>query len=200
MNKPFPYYEVPQFATIAELLELTKQKYDEKIILRTKKKKSEEAVSYNRLYDDVMKLATYFRNTYGERTRIAVIGENSYEWILTYFAVVCSNNIIVPIDKELASADIAELLKDCKATVFVYSKDYDDISDDLGNLMPVLTCINMKSLKGYIESVDEAKTVATDKDAPAAIIYTSGTTGKSKGVILSQYNLCHYKSRTLLLP
>ncbi len=74
-----------------------------------------------------MKLATYFRNTYGERTRIAVIGENSYEWILTYFAVVCSNNIIVPIDKELASADIAELLKDCEATVFVYSKDYDDI-------------------------------------------------------------------------
>ncbi|MBE6664662.1 MAG: long-chain fatty acid--CoA ligase [Ruminococcaceae bacterium] len=189
-NKPYPHNIVPQFTTISELLELTKNKYGEKIIFRTKKKKGEESVSYNRLYDDVMNLATYFHKTYGERTRIAVIGENSYEWILTYFAVVCSNNIIVPIDKELASADIAELLKDCEATVFVYSKDYDDIADDLGDLMPALTCINMKSLKGYIESVDEAKMVATDKDAPAAIIYTSGTTGKSKGVILSQYNLC----------
>lgn len=110
-NKPFPYYEVPQFATISELLELTKTKYGEKIIFRTKKKKGDEAVSYNHLYDDVMKLATHFHQTYGERTRLAVIGENSYEWILTYFAVVCSNNIIVPVDKELASADIAELLK-----------------------------------------------------------------------------------------
>ena len=210
-NKPFPYYSVPQFATIAELLELTKNKYEEKIIFRTKKKKSEESVSYNRLYDDVMKLATYFHNTCGERTRIAVIGENSYEWIVTYFAVVCSNNIIVPLDKELASADIAELLKDCEATVFVYSKDYDDIADDLGELMPALTCINMKSLKGCIESIDEAQTVATDKDAPAAIIYTSGTTGKSKGVILSQNNICadarhcmtfvHFYGKTIaLLP
>ena len=189
-NKPFPFYEVPQFTMISELLELTKTKYGEKIIFRTKKKKSDEAVSYNRLYDDVMKLATHFHQTYGERTRIAVIGENSYEWIVTYFAVVCSNNIIVPIDKELASADIAELLKDCEATVFVYSKDYDDIADDLSELMPALTCINMKSLKGYIESIEEAQTVATDKDAPAAIIYTSGTTGKSKGVILSQNNIC----------
>ena len=189
-NKPFPYYDVPQFATISELLELTRNKYSEKIIFRTKKKKGDEAVSYNRLYDDVMKLATHFYQTYGERTRIAVIGENSYEWILTYFAVVCSNNIIVPIDKELASADIAELLNDCAATVFVYSKDYDDIADDLGELMPALTCINMKSLRNYIESVDEVQTVDTDKDAPAAIIYTSGTTGKSKGVILSQNNIC----------
>jgi len=189
-NKPFHYYEVPQFATIAELLELTKTKYGEKIIFRTKKKKSEESVSYNRLHDDVMKLATYFRNTYGERTRVAVIGENSYEWILTYFAVVCSNNIIVPIDKELASADIAELLKDCEATVFVYSKDYDDIADDLAELMPSLVCINMKALYGYIESITEPQAYITDKDAPAAIIYTSGTTGKSKGVILSQNNIC----------
>lgn len=44
-NKPFPYYEVPQFATISELLELTKTKYGEKIIFRAKKKKSDEAVS-----------------------------------------------------------------------------------------------------------------------------------------------------------
>ena len=189
-NKPFPYYSVPQFATISELLELTKAKYGEKIIFRTKKKKGDEAVSYNQLYDDVMKLATHFHQTYGERIRIAVIGENSYEWIVTYFAVVCSNNIIVPIDKELASADIAELLKDCEATVFVYSKDYDDIADDLGELMPALTCINMKSLKGYIENVTAVLKIETDKDAPAAIIYTSGTTGKSKGVILSQKNIC----------
>ena len=41
-NKPFPFYEVPQFATIAELLELTKNKYGEKIIFRTKKKKGDE--------------------------------------------------------------------------------------------------------------------------------------------------------------
>ncbi len=43
-NKPFPYYEVPQFVTISELLELTKNKYGEKIIFRAKNKKSEESI------------------------------------------------------------------------------------------------------------------------------------------------------------
>ena len=97
-NKLFPYYSVPQFATISKLLELTKNKYGEKIIFRTKKKKSEASVSYNRLHDDVMKLATHFHQTCGERTRIAVIGENSYEWVLTYVFI----NIIARLHKTKA--------------------------------------------------------------------------------------------------
>ena len=189
-NKPFPYYKVPQFATISELLELTNTKYGEKIIFRTKKKKGDEAVSYNRLYDDVMKLATYLHQTYGERTRIAVIGENSYEWVLTYFAVVCSNNIIVPLDKELAAPDIAELLKECDCRTLIYSKDYDDIADDICGIIPDFEAIAMPKLRGYIEAVESAEWIATDKNAPASIIYTSGTTGKSKGVVLSQKNIC----------
>lgn len=189
-NKPFPYYEVPPFSTFSELLELTKAKYGERIIFRTKKKKGDVTVSCARFYDDVMKLAAHFHQTYGERIRMAVVGENSYEWILTYFAVVCSNNIIVPIDKELASADIVALLKDCETTVLVYSRDYDDIADDIGIGMPELEVIAMPKLRGHIEAVRSAEWIATDKDAPAAIIYTSGTTGKSKGVLLSQANLC----------
>ena len=189
-NKPFPYYDVPQFTTIAELLELTKAKYGEKIIFRTKKKKGDEAVSYNRLYDDVMKLATHFHQAYGERTCIAVIGENSYEWVLTYFAVVCSNNIIVPIDKELSAPDIAGLLKECECRTLIYSKDYDDIADDIGGIIPNFEAIAMPKLRGYIEAVESAEWIATDKNAPASIIYTSGTTGKSKGVMLSQKNIC----------
>lgn len=189
-NKPYPYYTVSEFATISELLEMTKEKYGEKTAFRTKKRKSEEIVSYNRMHDDVKKLATYIQVTYGEGNKIAVIGENSYEWILTYFATVCSNNIIVPVDKELSSADIAALLRDCEVSVFVYSNDYADINSDIGELLPSVACINLKSLSGYIELISEAAVIVTDKDAPAAIIYTSGTTGKSKGVILSQNNIC----------
>lgn len=189
-NKPFPYYQVMQYSTITEFLELTKNKYGDKIIFRTKTKRNEEAVSYNRLYDDVMKLATYFRNTYGERTYIAVIGENSYAWILSYFAVVCSNNIIVPIDRELFSPDIAELLMECGCHTMVYSKNYDDIADDVSDIIPNFTAIAMSELCGIIENVETAEQIETDEDAPAAIIYTSGTVGKRKGVVLSQKNIC----------
>lgn len=189
-NKPFPYYKVSQYSSIAELLELTKNKYGDKIIFRTKTKKNEEVVSYNRLYDDVMKLSTYFRNTYGERTYIAVIGENSYAWILTYLAVVCSNNSIVPIDKELPVHDIVELLIECECHTLVYSKNYDDIAEDIGDIIPNFITIAMPGLRGMIETVEAAERIKTDVNAPAAIIYTSGTVGKRKGVVLSQKNIC----------
>ena len=189
-NKPFPYYEVPQFATIAELLELTKAKYSDKVLFRTRRRKSEVTVTYNQFCDDVQKLASHFNMTYGTRNKIAVIGENSYEWILTYFAVVCSNNIIVPLDKELAAPDIAELLKECECHTLIYSKDYDDIADDIGGIIPDFEAIAMPKLRRFIEAVESAEWIETDKNALASIIYTSGTTGKSKGVMLSQKNIC----------
>ena len=190
INKPFSYYKTPSFSTFFELLTITKEKYGDKAIFRAKKKKHEEIISYNRFQDDVSRLSSFFHQKYGERLKIALIGENSYEWVLTYFAVVCSNNIVVPVDKELSSTDLSELLKDCETSVLVYSNTYDDIAADIQAIMPSLVCIDMTSLNSYIDSTSELQQVQTDKDAPAAIIYTSGTTGKSKGVVLSQNNIC----------
>ena len=189
-NKPFPHYIISLYETFEQFLTLVRGKYDDKVLFRTKRRKSESAVTYNQFYDDVQKLASYFNKTYGTRNKIAVIGENSYEWILTYFAVVCSNNIMVPIDKELSAPDIAELLKECECSTLIYSKDYDDISEEISGIIPGFESIAMPKLRGMIESVQSVEWIETDKNAPAAIIYTSGTTGKSKGVVLSQKNIC----------
>jgi len=189
-NKPFPYYTISHYETFEQFLALVKGKYGDKVLFRTKRRKSESAVTYNQFYDDVQKLALHFSKSYGTRNKIAVIGENSYEWILIYFAVVCSSNIIVPIDKELSAPDIAELLKECDCRTLIYSKDYDDIAEDIGSIIYGLESIAMSKLRGMIEAVESAEWIETDQNAPAAIIYTSGTTGKSKGVVLSQKNIC----------
>ena len=156
-NKLFPYYTISPYETFEQFLTLVKGKYGDKVLFRTKRRKGEETVTYNQFYDDVQKLASHFSKTYGARNKIAVIGENSYEWILTYFAVVCSNNIIVPIDKELSAPDIAELLKECECRILIYSKDYDDIADDIGGIISDFEAIAMPKLRGYIEAVETAK-------------------------------------------
>lgn len=189
-NKPFPHYTIYPYETFEQLLTLVKSKYGNKALFRTKRRKGEEIVTFNQFYEDVQKLAYQFRITYGERKKIAVIGENSYEWILTYFAVVCSNNIIIPIDKELSTLDITDLLNECDCHTMVYSKDYDDIAEDIRGTIPNFESIAMPKLRKFIESVGTAEWIKTDKNALATIIYTSGTTGKSKGVMLSQKNLC----------
>ena len=48
---------------------------------------------------------------------IAIVGESSFNWILSFFAIVCGVGVAVPIDKELKDEEIARLCAkaDCEA-------------------------------------------------------------------------------------
>ena len=48
---------------------------------------------------------------------IAIIGESSFNYILSFFSIVCGVGVAVPIDKELSDEEIAKLCKkaDCEA-------------------------------------------------------------------------------------
>ena len=56
-------------------------------------------IKYSEVQSDVFNLATKLINSGFKGKRIAVIGENSYEWEITYLSVVCGTGTIVPIDK-----------------------------------------------------------------------------------------------------
>ena len=103
-NKPYPYYPVPDLKDFKEFVEYCGNSYSDKIALRWLEKKTEKQKTYKELKEDVEALATYFISKGYSRTHIAVIGENSYNWIVTYLATVNSNNIIVPLDKEACTA------------------------------------------------------------------------------------------------
>ncbi len=190
MNKPYPCYIVPEYKDLPELLDMAKAKYIGKTAFRTRRRSNETQISYDQLNSDVKRLSSYIGRTVGSRQYIAVLGENCYEWLLTYFAVVCSNNIIVPIDRELSADDIAGLLIESNCHSMVYSSTYRDIFDALSDTIPDFEGIEMTKLRGLINTEAESGWIPTNRDDPAALIYTSGTTGKSKGVILSQWNLC----------
>ena len=59
--------------------------------------------------------------------RVAVIGKNSYEWALTYYAVLNGLGVLVPLDKGLPEAEIELSLKRSKAEVIVFEKEYEEV-------------------------------------------------------------------------
>lgn len=63
--------------------------------------------------------------------RIGVIGENRYEWGLSYLAVTCGTGIIVPLDKALPENEIQNLVERSEIEAICYSKKYDDIMKKL---------------------------------------------------------------------
>lgn len=57
--------------------------------------------------------------------RIAIIGENRYEWGLSYLAITCGTGIVVPLDKSLPENEIKSLVERSEIEAICYTKKYD---------------------------------------------------------------------------
>ncbi|MBR3837692.1 MAG: AMP-binding protein [Clostridia bacterium] len=137
--------------------------------------------------------------------RIAVIGFNSYEWILTYLAVICGVGVIVPLDKELTEPEVLLSLERAKCDAVVFDAKHENLFLRLkeGNDLGITHFISTKKLAEGVQSIGEVKELGAlalkkgsefdsydpDPDALASIIFTSGTTSLSKAVMLSNRNI-----------
>ncbi len=140
--------------------------------------------------------------------RIAVIGENRYEWELAYLAVACGTGIVVPLDKSLPENELDEVVERSEIEAIFYSKKYEDIverikytgKNKLKHLISMDSDIHKEGVysekelietgRGLVEKGDrrfiDAKINPTEM---SIMLFTSGTTSKSKVVALSHKNL-----------
>jgi len=59
-----------------------------------------------------------------EKGFVAVIGENRYEWCVTYLATINGVGVVIPLDKELPLPELENLLKQSNANAIVYSGNF----------------------------------------------------------------------------
>jgi long-chain acyl-CoA synthetase len=167
-----------------------------------------ESITYKELKEKILSFGTVLYEKFKLRDeKIAVIGENSSKWYITYMATVCGLGVIVPLDKELPSNEILSLLKRSKAKVIVYSSKKKDIINeikkDLDNNIIFIEMDKTKEEKDvyyFDELLKEGKelldtghheylNLEIDKFKFAVLLFTSGTTAASKGVMLCHNNL-----------
>ena len=201
MGKKVPdqHIERANLENLKELVDYAAKAYKENIAFRYRAGEEVIDVTFNQFKSDVYAFMAYlFKNGIKDGQRVALLGENSYEWIVTYFAVVNCGNVIVPIDKELKPNEISTLLNDSESVLLVYSKAKENsvkTMQESGIVTEKFLCMGnyddaLAEGNEYIkEGNDDYKSVEIDKEIMCAIIYTSGTTGDPKGVMLSHKNL-----------
>ena len=208
INEKLNYYSVTKIDTIKELIDLAVKEAGNKIAFEYKNKKDIVKVTYKEFSEDINSLGTALSTINLLDSHIAVIGENSYNWITVYLTVLQSNGVLVPIDKELTSKEIINVLKSSDSEALFYSSRYEKYIDEIKKELPNIKYFigfgeeedkdNILSYKNFMEKGKKElekgnKTFTSieheDTDKLKLLVYTSGTTDNPKGVMLTEHNL-----------
>ena len=187
--------------------------YADNIAYKYKKNLEEKPAKYiEKKYRDVIKdvkaLSTALLDMGFKGRRIALIGENRYEWVLSYLAVTCGGMIIAPLDKALPDKEITSLIKRSEVDAVIYEKKHEELFEKLKENPEInlntLICIDKDGEENeaisFGELLEKGRKLLKEKnklydyitlnnDEMSIMLFTSGTTSAAKIVMLSQNNI-----------
>ena len=217
----------PELNNFRELMDFCYENYKDNIAYKYKKDPEKKPAEYiNKTYadtiNDVKAISTAILNNNKKISRIALIGSNRYEWVISYFGVTTAGLVIAPMDKLLPEKEIKSLIKRSDVEAVIFEKKYADIFKELladeTNKLSTLICMDdiedneiqklselikegNKLLKEGNKQYDDVK---IDDNEMSIMLFTSGTTDLAKIVMLSQKNICSniyaYQAHFKMLP
>ena len=201
--------EIIEITDLKDMLKKTKEVYGDRPGYKIKIGDGQyKTYTHREIRDMIDYLGTALINLGLKNKRIAVIGENRYEWELAYLSVVCGTGVVVPIDKSLPNNELEEVIERSEVEAIFYPGKYQEIiekikyseNNKLKHLISMDLDANIEGVYSQKELIKTGKKLVEEgnrefidakinPEEMSIMLFTSGTTSKSKIVALSHRNL-----------
>lgn len=196
---------------IKHMLTTSVELYGDNVAFMQRFEKNEpfKSITYNEAFDAVNSLGTALVNRGLKGKRIAVIGENCYQWATSYLAVICGTGVVVPLDKELGAGELKQLCIEAEVSAVMFTEKYAETFKEMKGSgdTSIELLIKLNGHKEFEDMLTWSGLIAEGKslmdggdrsfvdaeiayDEMSELLFTSGTTGIAKGVMLSHKNIC----------
>lgn len=202
-------YEYIEISDLKDMLQKSGDLYGDNIAYKIKRNGEYITISHKEIRKMINGLGTSLINMGLKGKRIAVIGENRYEWEIAYLAIACGTGIVVPLDKSLPENELRNLIERSGIEAIFYTKKYEDSlikmkHECIGKLKHLINMdldMHTDGIYSEMELVQYGKNLVEDgnrdfvdakidAEKMGVMLFTSGTTSASKIVALSHKNIC----------
>ena len=203
--------EFIDYKNVKEIIKDAVSKYPDCVAFTIKNKNgknvSYKKITYKELNEDINAFGTALLSIGLKGKRVAIIGKNRYEWILSYVTILNGVGIAIPLDKGLPEQEIITSLQRSKADIIIFEENMADLmkkikDENTTNLKTFILMDNIEKYnflnipkliekgkeevkKGNKEYIDSE----IDNNKMSVILFTSGTTSLAKAVMISHRNI-----------
>lgn len=177
--------EYVKLQTISELFEYAVKNYADKPLFCYKRKQNLIEKTYSQVWEEIQNFSGRLIKEGYTGKKIALVGSASYEWLITFFAVMNAGAVTVTLDKELDDQTLLERMNAVDVSAMFYGSSHTSLMELCKDKFK---CTELSEVSEYTSQKENLK-CETKPDDMALICFTSGTTSSSKGVMLSHKNI-----------
>ena len=153
----------------------------------------ERSMSYAQMFErmDRARQALHDRGVRAGQS-VALLMNNSDQYVLWYFAVLGLGAVAVPLNNRLVPTEAAYILRHSQAVLLITEPTYAETVDALAknhDMAIATVTLSPDSIECELAATAMSAEPPLQADAPAALYYTSGTTGQPKGVVHTHASL-----------